>query len=109
MEGVWGELEVMSATFGRHIAPENLRLFLLSYGIDHAYRVVSLEEIAQAIPNARRGEVREVLEQLAQEGLVTKFSGRYCFNKAIPRDLRLSIEKLITPSGTIRRRPEIIG
>lgn len=94
----------MAATLGNHIAPENLRLILLSYGIDHAYRVISLEEIAHAIPHVRRDEVQKMLEHLAQEGLVTRFSGRYCFNKAIPGDLRHNIEEFITPSGTIRKR-----
>ena len=94
----------MAASFGSHIAPENLRLMLLAYGIDHAYRVISLEEIAHAVPHIRRDEVRNVLENLAQEGLVTRFSGRYCFNKAIPGELRHKIEQLITPSGTIRKR-----
>ena len=94
----------MAATLGNHIAPENLRLILLSYGIDHAYRVISLEEIAHSIPHVRRDEVQSMLENLAQEGLVTRFSGRYCFNKTIPGDLRHNIEELITPSGTIRKR-----
>ena len=95
----------MVATLGKHIAPDNLRLMLLAYGMDHAYRVVSLEEITHSIPHVRRDEVRDVLEHLAQEGLVTRFSGRYCFNKTIPADLRQSIEQLITPSGTIRQKP----
>jgi hypothetical protein len=95
---------VMAATFGSHIAPESLKLMLLAYGIDHAYRVVSLDEIAHSIPHVSRDDVREVLEFLAQEGLVTRFSGRYCFNKAIPVELRQDIERLITPSGTIRQR-----
>jgi hypothetical protein len=94
----------MPATLGNHIAPENLRLILLSYGIDHAYRVISLEEITHAIPHVRRDEVQNMLEHLAQEGLVTRFSGRYCFNKTIPGDLRHNIEELITPSGIIRKR-----
>ena len=94
----------MPATLGNHIAPENLRLILLSNGIDHAYRVISLEEITHAIPHVRRDEVQNMLEHLAQEGLVTRFSGRYCFNKTIPGDLRHNIEELITPSGTIRKR-----
>lgn len=94
----------MSATFGSHIAPESLRLMLLSYGMDHAYRVISLEEIAHAIPHVRRDEVQNVLERLAHEGLLTRFSGRYCFNKAIPVEVRHSIEQLITPSGTVRKR-----
>ena len=95
---------MIAATFGKHIAPESLRLMLLAYGMDHAYRVIGLEEIAHSIPNVRKDEVREVLEHLAQEGLVTRFSGRYCFNKAIPMELRLNIEQFITPSGTIRQR-----
>jgi len=94
----------MAATFGSHIAPDSLKLMLLAYGMNHAYRVVSLEEITHSIPHVRRDEVRDVLEELAQEGLVTRFSGRYCFNKAIPVELRLDIERLITPSGTIRQR-----
>jgi len=97
-------MAVMAATFGNHIAQESLRLMLLAYGMDHAYRVVSLEEIAHSIPHVRRDEVRDVLEHLAQEGLVTRFSGRYCFNKAIPVELRHNVERLVTPSGTIRQR-----
>jgi RIO-like serine/threonine protein kinase len=93
----------MAATYGNQIEPESLRAMLLAYGINHAYRIVTLEEINHAMPHARSDEVRSVLERLAQEGLVTRFSGRYCFNKAIPGDLRQSIEKLITPSGTIRK------
>ena len=94
----------MAASFGSYVARENLRLMLLAYGMNHAYRVVSLDEIAHSIPHVRKDEVREVLEVLAQEGLVTRFSGRYCFNKAIPLELRQHIERLITPSGTIRQR-----
>ena len=94
----------MSATYGNQIAPESLRAMLLAYGINHAYRVVTLEEINHAMPHVRGADVRSVLERLAQEGLVTRFSGRYCFNKAIPGELRQSIEQLITPSGTIRKR-----
>jgi RIO-like serine/threonine protein kinase len=94
----------MAASFGSHIARENLRLMLLAYGMNHAYRVVSLDEIAHSIPHVKRDEVRDVLEDLAHEGLVTRFSGRYCFNKAIPVELRQDIERLITPSGTIRQR-----
>jgi len=99
-----GGQAVMAAGIGKHIAPESLRLMLLAYGVDHAYRVISLEEIAHSIPHVMRDEVRAGLEHLAQEGLVEKFSGRYCFNKIIPSDLRHDIEALITPSGTIRQR-----
>lgn len=93
----------MSASIGNHIAPENLRLMLLAYGINHSYRVVALDEIAHSIPYVRRDEVRDVLEELAQEGLVTRFCGRYCFNKTFPVELRQDIERLITPSGTVRQ------
>jgi len=99
-----GGRDVMAATYGNQIAPESLRAMLLAYGINHAYRVVTLEEIKHSMPHARSDEVRQVLERLAQEGLVTRFSGRYCFNKTIPGDLRQSIDQLITPSGTIRKR-----
>jgi hypothetical protein len=94
----------MAATYGHQIAPENLRAMLLAYGINHAYRVVTLEEINHSMPHIRTDDVRSVLEHLAQEGLVTRFSGRYCFNKNIPANLRQSVEQLITPSGTIRKR-----
>ena len=95
---------MIAATSGNNIAQESLRLMLLAYGMGHAYRVISLDEIAHSIPHVRRDEVREGLEDLAQEGLVTRFSGRYCFNKAIPVEVRHNIERVITPSGTIRQR-----
>lgn len=95
---------MIAATFGNHIAQDSLRLMLLAYGVGHAYRVVSLDEIAHSIPHVKRDVVRNGLEDLAQEGLVTRFSGRYCFNKAIPIELRHNIERVITPSGTIRQR-----
>ncbi len=94
----------MSASFRYHVEQESLRAMLLAFGMEHAYRVISLEEIAHEIPYAGKHEVRSLLEDLAREGLVTKFSGRYCFNKAIPVELRHSIERLVTPSGTIRQQ-----
>lgn len=94
----------MSASFRHHIEQESLRAMLLAFGIEHAYRVISLEEITHEIPYARKHEVQGLLEDLAREGLVTKFSGRYCFNKAIPMELRNSIERLVTPSGTMRQQ-----
>jgi hypothetical protein len=33
---------------------------------------------------------------------VTRFSGRFCFNKAIPPEIRQSVEAAVTPSGTVR-------
>jgi RIO-like serine/threonine protein kinase len=90
-------------SFGSHIAPESLRLMLLAYGINHAYRVVSIEDISHALPHLRIDEVKNELNKLARDGFVTRFSGRYCFNKSIPRELQQTIEQLITPSGTIRK------
>src|SRR5262245_4251313 len=96
--------KVIGATFGTQIEPETLRYMLLAYGMDHAYRVISFEEIAHSMPHVRKDQIRDVLEALAEEGLVTRFSGRYCFNRTIPIELRTSIEQFITPSGTIRKR-----
>jgi hypothetical protein len=93
----------MAAMFvGIEIAPDNLRLMLLAYGIGHAYRVISLEEIAHTMPHVRKDLIRTGLDRLADEALVTKFSGRYCFNRAVPVDLRRTVERAVTPSGTIR-------
>ena len=84
------------------VAPENLRLMLLAYGMEHPYRVLALEEIFQSLPGVDREKIKQMLDHLAAEGLVTKFSSRYCYNKSIPDELRRRIERLITPSGTIR-------
>jgi hypothetical protein len=84
------------------IAPAELRLMLLAYGLNHPYRVVNLDEISHAIEYVDRDRTREALELLAEEGLLTRFSGRYCFNRVIPTDLRRIVEKAISPSGTIR-------
>jgi hypothetical protein len=95
----------MAAMYGRdEIAPENLRLMLLAYGLENAYRVVTLEEIAQSIRYFRRDEIKNGLDHLFEEGLLMKFSGRYCFNKSIPNEIRNHIERSVTPSGTIRIR-----
>jgi hypothetical protein len=84
------------------IAPETLRLKLISYGMEHPYRVLALEEIFQSLPGIHRDNIKQTLDLLAAEGLVTKFSSRYCFNRTIPAELRRYIERAITPSGTIR-------
>jgi hypothetical protein len=83
-------------------APDNLRLMLLAYGLENAYRVITLEEIAQSLRHFRKDEIRNGLDNLAGEGLLMKFAGRYCFNKAIPFEIRNDIERALTPSGTIR-------
>jgi RIO-like serine/threonine protein kinase len=84
------------------IAPENLRLLLLAYGMDNAYRIVSLENIAQSLPQIDREQIREGLNRLVEEGLVSRFTGRYCFNKPLSKELRSALIRVITPSGTLR-------
>lgn len=88
------------------VAPDNLRLMLLAYGIENAYRVVSLEDIAHSMPHVRKELIKKGLDSLAEESLVTRFSGRYCFNRPVPNDLRHAVERMVTPSGTIRLRKE---
>jgi hypothetical protein len=84
------------------IAPENLRFLLLAYGMDNAYRIVSMEDIAQSLPQINGEQLKEGLDLLAEEGLVSRFTGRYCFNKPLTNELRSSIGRAVTPSGTIR-------
>lgn len=84
------------------IKPEYVRLVVLGYGLSHAYRVLGVDEIGQCLPLVGRKELKEALERLADEGLVTRFSGRFCFNKAIPPEIRRSVEAAVTPSGTVK-------
>ena len=94
----------MAAIYVRgEVAPEVLRLMLLAYGLENAYRVITFEEIAHSLRDLRKDDIRNELDRLADEGLLMKFSGRYCFNKAIPNELRNHIERTVTPSGTIRK------
>ena len=88
------------------IAPDNLRLMLLAYGIGNAFRVISLEDISHTMPHVNKELIKKGLDCLAEEALVTKFSGRYCFNRPVPNDLRRFVERTITPSGTLRFRKE---
>ncbi len=89
---------------GSRVAPRHLRLMLLDYGLDNEYQVVTLDEITRAIPHVEKELLREGLDLLAEEGLVTRFAGRYCFNKPIPLEDRQDIHRDVTPSGTIRIR-----
>jgi DNA-binding HxlR family transcriptional regulator len=95
----------MAAIFAcSKVSSEQIRFMILAYGLEHAFRVLNIDEIAREIPNARREAVRAELERLAEEGLVSRFQGRYCFNREIPVELRRSIEQRVSPSGTIRVR-----
>ena len=77
------------------ISVERVRVMVLGYGLVHPYRVVSLDEISQAAGIPDRDLAKAVLEDLAQEGLVTRFSGRYCFNRTIPAELRRKVEQTL--------------
>lgn len=93
----------MAAIFaGMEIAAENLRLMLLAYGLGNAFRVISLEDISHSMPHVSKELIRIGLDRLAEESLVTKFSGRYCFNRPVPNELRHAVERAVTPSGTVR-------
>ena len=97
----------MAAIFASlEVAPDNLRLMLLAYGMGNAFRVISLEDISHSMPHVGKELIRKGLDCLAEESLVTKFSGRYCFNRPVPNELRHAVERAITPSGTIRARKE---
>ena len=78
---------------GSDVTQADLRLKLLSFGMNHPYRVVNLDEISASIGNSDKEMVKKVLEFMSAEGLVTRFSGRFCFNRPIPSDLRKMVEK----------------
>ena len=86
----------------KSLAPNDVKLLLLAYGIGRGYRVLTFEEIAQAHEHVSRQVIRQGLDQLAAEDLVSRFAGRYCFNKPIPTDLLRDVEHLVTASGTVR-------
>ena len=97
-----GSLRMSAMQIRSQIAPEALRLMLLAFGIQHSYRVIQFEEIHQSFPHIHKETIREGLQRLASEGLLTKFTGRYCFNKLIPAEIRRRIEQRISPSGTVK-------
>lgn len=80
-------------------AADQVELLLLGFGTAHAYRVFSLSEVADAMPHISKELLRQSLERLADRGLLTRFAGRYCFNKDVPCDVRLSVEGSATNDG----------
>jgi hypothetical protein len=93
---------MVARMFENGVAPEYLELIVLGFGLNHAYRVLSLDEIANGLPHLGRSELKQALERLANEALVTRFSGRFCFNKTISPEIRRRVESAITPSGTVK-------
>jgi DNA-binding Lrp family transcriptional regulator len=100
--GIVEEMKMAAFFIGKEVSPEILRLMLLSFGLRHAYRVLSLEDIARAVSHISKEVVRKGLEGLAEEGLLTRFSGRYCFNKPLTAELRRLIGRSVSSSGTLR-------
>ncbi|HYV07257.1 MAG TPA: hypothetical protein VFB82_21865 [Blastocatellia bacterium] len=84
------------------IEPGYVRLLVLGYGLSHAYRVLAVDQIASGLPLVGRKELKEALERLADEGLVTRFSGRFCFNKQIPPEIKSKVDAAVSPSGTVK-------
>jgi len=72
---------------------DDVRLALLNYGSRNGYRVVTAEEVSESLIGFSRDEIRKCLDQLASEELLTKFTGRYCFNKEIPFHLRMALRR----------------
>jgi len=68
--------------------PDDVRLALLSYGSRNSYRVVTADEVSQTLVGFSPDEIRQCLDQLATEELLTRFVGRYCFNKELPFPLK---------------------
>ena len=63
---------------------DDVRLALLNYGSRNGYRVVTADEVSDCLSGFNRDEIKKCLDQLANEELLTRFAGRYCFNKEIP-------------------------
>jgi hypothetical protein len=69
---------------------DDVRLALLNYGRRNGYRVVTADEVSESLVEFSRDDIRRCLDELANEELLTRFVGRYCFNKEIPFQLRKS-------------------
>ena len=94
---------MVSMKSGSKITSENVELLLLGFGLANSFRVLSLEEVSRAMPKLTKESVRQALDHLADDDLVTRFAGRYCFNKEIPSQKRRSIEQLTATSNYGRR------
>jgi hypothetical protein len=67
---------------------DDVRLALLNYGLRNGYRVVTADEVSETLRSFSRDDIKGCLDQLANEELLTRFAGRYCFNKEIPFQVR---------------------
>jgi len=74
---------------------DDVRLALLNYGSRNSYRVVTAEEVSESLVGFSRDDIKKCLDQLANEELLTKFTGRYCFNKEIPFQVRAAARRRI--------------
>ena len=80
------------------IQPEDLRLKLLSYGINNSYRIVNIDEIRRAVPGITKEDLEHGLALLVEEGLLTRFARRYCFNRPLPADVRRPVNRFVNQS-----------
>jgi len=81
---------------------EIARLLVLSYGLEHPFRVFSLQDMCDYLPHVSKPTIADTLNELAEQGLVTKFARRYCFNAPMPPELQRKVEEYVTQSGTMR-------
>jgi hypothetical protein len=81
---------------------EIVRLLVVAYGLEYPFRIFSLQEMCDCLPHVSKPTVSEALNELADEGLVTRFARRYCFNRPIPPELQHQVEEFVTTSGTMR-------
>lgn len=87
-----------------NVAADKVRFMILAFGSEHTFRVLTVDEVAHEFPNVKKDVIRSQLDELAREELVTRFAGRYCFNKTIPDDILRLIEENVTRSGTIKAK-----
>ena len=84
---------------------DDVRLALLNYGSRNGYRVVTADEVSDCLSSFNREEIKKCLDQLATEELLTRFAGRYCFNKEIPFHVRDAARRRNTASDDRARGP----
>ena len=74
---------------------DDIRLALLNYGARNSYKVVTADEVSDSLIDFNRDEIKRCLDELANEELLTRFVGRYCFNKEIPLHVRAAARRRI--------------
>jgi hypothetical protein len=70
---------------------DEIRLALLNYGARNSYKVVTADEVSESL-GFNRDDIQRCLDDLANEELLTRFVGRYCF-KEIPFQVRVAARR----------------